>query len=79
VLRLDKAPRSRHLSHTPRGAHASSALYSLIETAKANGLEHHQYLFAVISRLPAAQTEEAISALPPWHLRETLSAWVDRR
>ena len=29
---------------TPRGAKASATCYSLIETAKANGLELHDYL-----------------------------------
>lgn len=37
-------------SHTPRRAHASGALYSLLGTAKANGLEPHDYLLDVITR-----------------------------
>lgn len=53
-------------SDTPKGAQASAALYSLIETAKANGLEPYDYLRRVFSELPRATTVEAIEALLPW-------------
>ena len=56
-------------SDTPKGAKASAALYSLIETAKLNGLEPHEYLHTVYSRLPQAETVEAIETLLPWNLR----------
>ncbi|WP_394713379.1 IS66 family transposase [Desulfogranum marinum] len=35
---------------TPEGAEASAALYSLIETAKANGIEPYSYLRHIFSR-----------------------------
>ena len=38
-------------SDTPRGAAASANLYSLIETAKASGLEPYHYLRHILSRL----------------------------
>jgi transposase len=53
-------------SATPRGADASANLYSLIETAKANGLEPQAYLTRVFTDLPNAQTVEEIEALLPW-------------
>src|SRR5690606_2271083 len=56
-------------SDTPRGAHASAALYSLIETAKANGLEPYLYLKAVFAALPAATTPEQVRALLPWNIK----------
>lgn len=56
-------------SDTPKGAKASAALYSLIETAKLNGLEPHKYLAAVYSELPQAETVDAIEALLPWNIR----------
>ncbi|WP_051687358.1 IS66 family transposase [Microbulbifer sp. HZ11] len=56
-------------SDTPKGAKASAALYSLIETAKLNGLEPHKYLAAVYSRLPQAESVEATEALLPWKIR----------
>lgn len=56
-------------SDTPRGAHASAALYSLIETAKANGLEPSLYLKDVFAALPATTTPEQVRALLPWNIK----------
>jgi hypothetical protein len=53
---------------TPKGAKASANLYSLVETAKANGLEPWRYLDAVFEKLPAAQSEDDIEALLPWRI-----------
>ena len=50
----------RSLSMTPGN---SANLYSLIETAKANGLEPYAYLRHVYTELPQAETVEAIEAL----------------
>jgi len=61
-------------SDTTRGAAASAMIYSLIETAKANGLEPYEYLKDVLTRLPAADTDQAIQALLPWSWGETLQA-----
>jgi transposase len=52
----------------PNGAHASAALFSLIETAKANGLKPYFYLRYLFSRLPLASTESDYKALLPQHL-----------
>jgi len=49
----------------PNGASASAALYSLIETAKANGLKPHAYLRHLFDRLPYAQTEDDYRKLLP--------------
>lgn len=48
------------------GAKASANLYSLIETAKANGLEPYVYLRHVFARLPRAASVEDMEALLPW-------------
>ena len=53
---------------TPAGAHASAVIYSLIETARANGLEPYTWLRRVLRELPAAQSVEAVDALLPWNL-----------
>lgn len=53
---------------TPKGARASAIHYSLVETAKANGLEPYEYLHEVLSRLPYAETVEALEALLPWNI-----------
>jgi transposase len=55
-------------SATPRGAHASAAIYSLIETAKANSLEPYAYLREVFARLPSASNDEELQALLPWNV-----------
>ena len=51
----------------PRGAAASAFLYSLIETAKANGLKPYAYLRYLFDQLPLATTEDDYrSLLPPY-------------
>jgi transposase len=56
---------------TSRGAKASATCYSLIETAKANGLEPYQYLRHVLTHIAAAETVEQVEALLPWRVRLT--------
>ena len=51
------------------GANASANLYSLVETAKANGHEPYAYLLTVFTNLPAAKTLEDIEALLPFNLK----------
>ena len=55
-------------SDSVAGAHASANLYSLIATAKANGLEPYAYLRHVFTELPKAQCVEDIEALLPFRL-----------
>jgi len=55
-------------SDTVAGAHASANLYSLIETAKANGVEPYRYLVWLFKALPLAQTVEDYLALLPWNM-----------
>jgi len=56
-------------SDTPRGVRASATCYSLIETAKANGLEPYAYLHHVLQHIAAADTLEKIEALLPWNMK----------
>ena len=61
-------------SATVEGARASANLYSLVETAKANGLEPYAYLRHVFRELPKAQSVEDIEALLPWNIaRDSLT------
>lgn len=55
-------------SDTPAGAEASARLYSLIETAKANGIEPYAYLRQVFTELPKAETLADIEALLPYKI-----------
>ena len=56
-------------SDTPAGATSSAIIYSLVETAKANGLEPYTWLRRVMRDLPAAKTVEDVEALLPWNLQ----------
>lgn len=56
-------------SDTSRGARASATCYSLIETAKANGLEPFKYLSHVLGKIAVAETVEDIEALLPWNVK----------
>jgi len=53
---------------TVGGATASANLYSLIETAKANGIEPYRYLCALFAALPNASCLEDYEALLPWRV-----------
>jgi hypothetical protein len=52
-------------SCTPAGARASSVMYSIVETAKANGLHPTRYLEFLLSMLPGAKTSD-LGVLLPW-------------
>jgi hypothetical protein len=55
-------------SDTPAGAQASAVIYSLVETAKANGVEPYAWLRRTLRDLPAARTVEDVEALLPWNI-----------
>ena len=50
---------------SPRGADTSAALFSLIETARANKAEPYWYLRELLDKLPAARTEDDYLRLLP--------------
>lgn len=54
-------------SDTPKGATASAQLYSLVETAKANGQEPYAWLRHALEHLPQASSVEDYEALLPWN------------
>jgi transposase len=51
---------------TIKGAKASAALYGIVETAKANGLEPYAYLRKLLEQLPHAKTVADFEALLPF-------------
>ena len=55
-------------SGSPRGADASANLYTLIETAKANGLDPYWYLRFIFKKLPYAYEENDYQALLPMNV-----------
>jgi transposase/exonuclease VII small subunit len=54
--------------NTPRGARASTVVYSIVETAKENGLKPFEYLTFLFEQLPNLDKSDpaAIEALMPW-------------
>lgn len=52
---------------TTQGAQASATCYSLIESARANGLEPSAYIDYVLARIAEADTVEKLEALLPWN------------
>lgn len=58
-------------SDTPGGAEASCSIYSLIESAKANGLDPYQYLSLVIAKLPNMDSIEDYESLLPYRVQLT--------
>jgi hypothetical protein len=61
-------------SDTVKGAIASANLFSIVETAKANGVEPHAYLSLLFAQLPYANTVEDFEALLPWNVKAILAA-----
>lgn len=55
-------------SSSVRGVKSSANLYSLIETAKANGLEPFAYPRYLFMELPTAQTVDDYEKLLPWNI-----------
>jgi transposase len=55
-------------SNTPRGARSSAIIYSIVETAKENGLNPYYYLRYLFEELPNMDTtdENALDKLLPW-------------
>ena len=56
-------------SDSPAGANASAVHYSLIETAKLNGLEPYSYLNSIFKALPYCETVEDFEKLLPWNFK----------
>lgn len=55
--------------NTPRGAKASAVIYSVVETAKANGLKpqaYLEYLFEQMPQLSDPSDPQALGKLVPW-------------
>lgn len=58
---------------SPNGADAAATLYSLIETAKACGLDPYQYLRLLFEKIPYALSEADFAALLPQNVTDQIS------
>ncbi len=56
-------------ANTPAGAHASANLYSIIESAKAHGINPELYLTYIFNQLPLVETVEDYEKLLPWNFQ----------
>ena len=63
----------------PFVVNASAIIYSLVETAKANGVEPYTWLRHVLEHLPAAQTADEIDKLLPWNFHAATLADIKPR
>lgn len=60
--------RKNSLFHdTPNGATASAIICSIMETAKASGLDVEKYLEHLLSKMPECANSDGIEALLPWY------------
>ena len=66
-------------SDTPAGANASAIIYSLVETAKANGIEPYTWLRHVLKHLPAAQTADEMERMLPWNFHAATLSGISTR
>jgi hypothetical protein len=77
-LRLCGIPHKRKnwlFAGSPDGAKASATFFTLIQTAKANGLEPYAYLRYIFKKLPLAQTEQDLKDLMPQNIdSDTIAA-----
>jgi transposase len=53
-------------ANTPKGARASATIYSIVETARANGLRPFDYLTFLFERLPNLESSASLDSLLPW-------------
>jgi hypothetical protein len=53
-------------SQTANGAKASAVLYSIVETAKANGLKPYNYIIYLLGQF--SQPEQDLERLMPWNV-----------
>ena len=59
-------------SQSVAGAHASAALYSLVETARAKKLNTYTYLKHLFTALPQVSLSDDLDQLLPWNIESAL-------
>jgi hypothetical protein len=50
------------------GMHANAVMYSLVQTAKANGIDPFAYLRYVAETMPTLSTANEVRCLLPWNM-----------
>ena len=63
---------------TPNGAQASAIVYTMVEMAKANGVNVYHYLTYLLEKLPDNRmSDDELELLAPWN--ETVKAEIEHR
>ena len=63
---------------TPNGAQASAIVYSMVEMAKANGVNVYHYLTYLLEKMPSDRmSDEELELLAPWN--EDVKAEIEQR
>ena len=63
---------------TPNGAQASAIVYTMVEMAKANGVNVYHYLTYLLEKVPNDRmSDDELELLAPWN--ETVKAEIERR
>ena len=63
---------------TPNGAQSSAVVYTMVEMAKANGVNVYHYLTYLLEKLPDDRmSDDDLELLAPWN--ETVKAEIERR
>jgi len=57
-----------------RGGERAAAIYTIVETAKLNGLDPEAYLATVLDRLAHGHLNTRLADLLPWNLQPPLAA-----
>lgn len=53
---------------SPEGMRANAVMYSLVQTAKANGIDPFVYLRYVIDKMPMLKSSKEVECLLPWNM-----------
>ena len=56
-------------ANTPGGAQGSAIIFSMIETAKENGLDPYKYLLYILQTAPAMDLKQDVQQLLPWNVQ----------
>jgi hypothetical protein len=57
-----------------RGGDRAAAIYTIVESAKLNGLNPEAYLAAVLDRLASGHSNHRLDELLPWNVQPVLAA-----
>lgn len=66
-------------SDSPAGMHANAVIYSLVQTAKANGVDPFTYLRYVIETMPMLRSASEIECMFPWNMPNADKDMADSR